>query len=129
MKKKDEIGSQEELVIKYLKKNKNFFIKYPEIIRGLKSTCLHAYIVKSHYYDKLIANFSEGLQRKIIEKPSDVFSTYNVDVYISKVQYYDHWIAPMTCLATQKEGWSDNFNRSYDHGHFKNHFHPIFKKK
>ena len=36
MKKKDEIGSQEELVIKYLKKNKNFFIKYPEIIRGLK---------------------------------------------------------------------------------------------
>ena len=100
-----------------------------EIIRVLKSTCLHAYIVKSHYYDKLIANFSEGLQRKIIEKPSDVFSTYNVDVYISKVQYYDHWIAPMKCLATQKEGWSDNFNRSYDHGHFKNHFHPIFKKK
>ncbi len=36
MKKKDEIGSQEELVIKFLKKNKNFFIKYPEIIRGLK---------------------------------------------------------------------------------------------
>ena len=36
MKKKDKIGSQEELVIKYLKKNKNFFIKYPEIIRGLK---------------------------------------------------------------------------------------------
>ncbi len=36
MKKKDEISSQEELVIKFLKKNKNFFIKYPEIIRGLK---------------------------------------------------------------------------------------------
>ena len=36
MKKKDDICSQEELVIKYLKKNKNFFIKYPEIIRGLK---------------------------------------------------------------------------------------------
>ena len=36
MKKNDEISSQEELVIKFLKKNKNFFIKYPEIIRGLK---------------------------------------------------------------------------------------------
>ena len=34
--KNDEISSQEELVIKFLKKNKNFFIKYPEIIRGLK---------------------------------------------------------------------------------------------
>ena len=36
MKKKDESGSQEELVKKFLKKNKNFFIKYPEIIRDLQ---------------------------------------------------------------------------------------------
>ena len=36
MKKKDENGSKEELVKKFLKKNKNFFIKYPEIIRDLQ---------------------------------------------------------------------------------------------
>ena len=36
MKKKDESSSQEELIIKFLKNNKNFFIKYPEIIKGLQ---------------------------------------------------------------------------------------------
>ena len=36
MKKKDENSSQEELIIKFLQKNKNFFIKYPEIIRDLQ---------------------------------------------------------------------------------------------
>ena len=36
MKKKDENESQEELVKKFLKKNKNFFIKYPEIIGDLQ---------------------------------------------------------------------------------------------
>ncbi len=36
MKKKNENSSKEELVKKFLKKNKNFFIKYPEIIRGLQ---------------------------------------------------------------------------------------------
>ena len=36
MKTKDENSSKEELVKKFLKKNKNFFIKYPEIIRGLQ---------------------------------------------------------------------------------------------
>ena len=28
-------NSAEELVVKYLKKNKNFFIKYPELIKEL----------------------------------------------------------------------------------------------
>ena len=35
MKKENDKNSSEEIVIEYLKKNKNFFIKYPELIKGL----------------------------------------------------------------------------------------------
>ena len=35
MSKKNDKNSLEELVIDYLKKNKNFFIKYPELIKEL----------------------------------------------------------------------------------------------
>ena len=35
MKKENDKNSSEEIVIEYLKKNKNFFIKYSELIKGL----------------------------------------------------------------------------------------------
>jgi len=35
MAKENDKNSAEELVIKYLKKNKNFFIKYPELTKEL----------------------------------------------------------------------------------------------
>ena len=35
MKKDNDKNSSEEVVIEYLKKNKNFLIKYPELIKGL----------------------------------------------------------------------------------------------
>ena len=36
MNKKDDENSINEIVVKHLKKNKNFFIKYPSLIKGLK---------------------------------------------------------------------------------------------
>ena len=36
MNKKDDNSSAEELVLNFLKKNKNFFIKHPELLRELQ---------------------------------------------------------------------------------------------
>ena len=41
-------NSAEELVIKYLKKNKNFFIKYPELTKELD------FLLKDNGSDKVI---------------------------------------------------------------------------
>ena len=48
MTQKNEINSSEEFIIKYLKKNKNFFIKFSEIIKELN------FPYKNIEYDKII---------------------------------------------------------------------------
>ena len=74
MKKKNDNGSAEELVIQYLQKNKNFFINYPKLldILNLPTTIkssnkiidLNAYRSKKikEDYDKLNKQFSEILK-------------------------------------------------------------------
>jgi glycosyl transferase, family 25 len=75
----------------------------------------NAYIVKEHYYDTLIQNFKEGLERKIKafeEKPvrevSDIFAhVFNIDVYWSKLQYKDNWLCVYPPICEQVASYSD----------------------
>ena len=97
--------------------------KEGDLIRILQSTCLHAYIVKKHYYQRLLNNFYEGYVKKIKTwKTNLTYDKNNVDVYLQKLQKQNKWYAPLQCLATQKVGYSDNFKTISDQQH--DHFTP-----
>ncbi len=97
--------------------------KEGDLIRVLQSTCLHAYIVKSHYYERLLSNFYESYFKKVKSWRTNLtYDKNNIDVYVKKIQYYDKWYCPLECLATQKVGYSDNFYKISDQQH--DHFNP-----
>jgi hypothetical protein len=63
------------------------------------------YLVKSHYYDKLIHNIKEGLHRLIVNPEQHV--QFAVDKYWLSLQKTDAWylITPLTVV--QREDYSD----------------------
>jgi hypothetical protein len=73
-----------------------------KVIRGV---CLHAYIVKSHYYDTLINHLEESVELKLV---NDVRENNN-DEYIHTLQKRDNWYCILPIHITQRDGWSDNF--------------------
>ena len=77
-----------------------------ELVRVINGCCFHAYIVKSHYYEILLDNLNEGLQKKRIN-PENM--SYNNDEYIGTLQLRDNWLCFNPVLATQRDGYSDNF--------------------
>jgi hypothetical protein len=74
-----------------------------KVVRG---SCLHAYIVKSHYYDTLINHLKESIELKIKEPENN---NYNNDEYIHTLQAKDNWYCILPIHITQRDGWSDNF--------------------
>ena len=92
-----------------------------EKIGGLKycarvttGMCATGYIVKSHYYDKLLCNFHEGVT-KLFKNPS-LTSRYAVDVYWNSLQKRDMWVIPLPLTVTQLSNYSNIENRyvNYD---------------
>jgi hypothetical protein len=63
------------------------------------------YIVKKHYYDKIIANYKEGI-RLLIENPT-VSGKYEIDVYWIKLQMADKWLVIYPRTVNQRESYSD----------------------
>jgi GR25 family glycosyltransferase involved in LPS biosynthesis len=63
------------------------------------------YVVNSHYYDTLINNFREGVN-KLLKNPS-MKKEYSIDMYWKILQQTDHWyiITPLTVI--QYENYSD----------------------
>jgi hypothetical protein len=78
-----------------------------DLARVIKASCLHAYIVKSHYYDTLINNLKEGIELKL-KDPNN--GKYNNDEWIGELQLKDRWYCITPVHITQKDGYSDNFN-------------------
>jgi hypothetical protein len=93
--------------------NKYEFIT-DELIRINRAYTAHAYIVKSHYYDKILENFYEGMKLKIqagIDSHNNKISEeYNIDVYCNSLQSVDKWYSFYPHFASQRDGYSDNFN-------------------
>jgi hypothetical protein len=77
----------------------------PDLARVLRACCLHAYIVKSHYYDTFINNLKEGVKLKLINNLNE----NNNDEYMQRLQKKDKWFCITPIHITQKDGWSDNF--------------------
>jgi GR25 family glycosyltransferase involved in LPS biosynthesis len=87
-------------------------LKYcARVTRGM---CATGYIVKSHYYDKLLHNFHEGLA-KLIKNPSMTYR-YAVDVYWNTLQKRDMWVIPLPLTVSQLSNYSNIENRyvNYD---------------
>lgn len=88
-----------------------------DLAKVVRAVCLHAYIVKEHYYDTLINHLKESVELKLI---NDVRENNN-DEYIYTLQQKDKWYCITPIHITQRDGWSDNFRevRNYS-GRIKN---------
>ena len=85
-----------------------------DLIRIDSAYTTHAYIVKSHYYDTILKNLYQGMNLKI-GKGKDAHDKrqseeYNIDVYLGQLQSVDNWYTFYPHFASQKNGYSDNFN-------------------
>jgi len=65
--------------------------------------CAHAYIVNSHYYDTLIQNYEEGIQKRL-KIANDM---YHIDVYWIKLQMQHNWIGVIDPMCIQIESFSN----------------------
>jgi GR25 family glycosyltransferase involved in LPS biosynthesis len=63
------------------------------------------YLVKSHYYEKLIANIKLGINMLIREPAKHVL--YAIDKYWFNLQEKDTWYLVTPLTVTQKDGYSD----------------------
>jgi glycosyl transferase family 25 len=74
-----------------------------------------AYIVQSHYYDTLIANYREGitkLMRNPLQKPA-----YAIDRYWFELQRRDRWFLITPLSVVQRDDYSDIEQRFTNYGH------------
>lgn len=71
------------------------------------------YLVQNHYFDTLIANYREGIQ-KLMNEPQKP-GLYAIDKYWFSLQQKDKWylITPLT--VTQREDYSDIEKRTTDY--------------
>jgi hypothetical protein len=91
--------------------NNKYDIINNDLIRVNNAICNHAYIVKSHYYDKILENYREGVNLKLNSKEDD---KYNMDIYTHTLQKKDKWYSFCPNFVSQREGHSDNLNKSCD---------------
>jgi len=77
-----------------------------DLAKVVRAVCLHAYIVKQHYYDTLINHLKESVELKLSD-PNN--GKYNNDEYIEGLQTKDRWYTITPIHITQRDGWSDNF--------------------
>lgn len=71
-----------------------------------KAITSHSYIVKSHYYDKLIENMKEGSELKN-KNPNN--EAYNIDTYWYNLQIIDRWYCLKPIMCSQYDNYSDNY--------------------
>jgi GR25 family glycosyltransferase involved in LPS biosynthesis len=75
-----------------------------ELIHVRNAECNHAYIIKSHYYDKILKNYNDGLNNKN-DNPNN--PSYNMDKYLNILQNSDKWYSLYPIFISQKDGYSD----------------------
>lgn len=82
---------------------KDYEVYKDNIIKVNKCFAAHGYIVKKHYYDKIIKNFKESITYLL--KKND--NQYYIDVYWQKLQKEDIFLTLLPLTVTQKEFYSD----------------------
>ena len=74
------------------------------------------YIVKKHYYDTLLNNYREGLN-KLIREPGK-HGLYAIDMYWKQLQKQDFWYILTPLTVVQRPGYSDVEQRHVDYTGF-----------
>ena len=74
-----------------------------------------AYIVRAHYYDKLIANYRAGLN-KLMRNPTQKLD-YAIDRYWFELQRKDRWFLITPLSVVQREDYSDIEQRFTNYSH------------
>ena len=82
------------------------------------------YIVKREYYNKLIDNFKEGIQKQIKE-PS--VPEYKIDKYWFKLQRDDNWFLIIPLSVIQREDYSDIEKKVTDFSNYMLNYNKAFK--
>jgi hypothetical protein len=72
------------------------------VSRCQTTTC---YLVAGHYFDTLLANYKEGLQRLLREPERHV--DFAIDKYWLKLQQKDNWFLITPLTVVQREDYSD----------------------
>jgi glycosyl transferase family 25 len=83
------------------------------------------YIVKREYYDKIIGNFKEGIQKQIKE-PS--VPEYKIDKYWFKLQRDDNWFLITPLSVIQREDYSDIEKKVTDFSNYMLNYNKAYKK-
>ena len=63
------------------------------------------YLVKSHYYDKLIQNYEEGINN--LKQNPTLMNKYAIDQHWTRLQLRDRWYLLTPLTVTQKPDYSD----------------------
>lgn len=84
----------------------------PNIIKVYKSFTTTGYIVKEHYYDKMINNIEEGIN-KLLKNYKNGFNA--IDTYLMKLQLVDKWYISYPRTVTQKPDYSDIENKKVNY--------------
>ena len=63
------------------------------------------YLVKSHYYDRLIQNYEEGISN--LKLNSALLNKYAIDQHWTRLQLHDRWYLLTPLTVTQKPDYSD----------------------
>ena len=108
-------------------------------IKVLNCQTTTGYIVKREYYDKLIENYREGIQKQIKE-PN--VPDYKIDKYWFKLQRNDNWFLITPLSVIQREDYSDiekkvtnfssymlNYNKVYNTNLIKENTNLMKEKK
>ena len=74
-------------------------------VRVFQCQTTTGYLIKQHYYDKLIDNIKEGLQ-KLMREPHN-HRLYAIDKYWFNLQREDYWFLVTPLTVVQREDYSD----------------------
>jgi len=100
---------------------------------AVDSTCIKVsncqtttgYIVKREYYDKLMENYKEGIQKQIKE-PN--VPEYKIDKYWFKLQKEDNWFLIIPLSIIQREDYSDIEKKNTNFGNYMLNYNKAYKK-
>lgn len=94
---------------------KTEFSGYPNIFRVRDCQVAAGYLVHQRYYDKLLANFKEGVAL-LQQHDRSHYHRFALDQYWKSLQRQDKWFVNDPPLATVRPSFSDIENKFEDYG-------------
>jgi GR25 family glycosyltransferase involved in LPS biosynthesis len=94
-------------------------------IKVLNCQTTTGYIVKKEYYDKLMQNYKEGIQ-KLMKEPTN--NEYKIDKYWFRLQREHNWYLIIPLTVVQKEDYSDIEKRVTNFKNYMLNYNKAYKK-